>query len=38
MPKFQVGDTVTYAPSNRVRQMYAAGAYKVLSVMLREDN
>jgi hypothetical protein len=38
MPKFKIGETVAYAPSSRVRQMYPPGAYKVISVMPREDN
>jgi hypothetical protein len=38
MPRFKAGDTVAYAPSSRVRQTFPAGAYKVVSVMPREDN
>jgi hypothetical protein len=38
MTKFKIGDTVVYAPSSRMRQMYPAGAYNVISVMPREDS
>ena len=38
MSKFQIGDTVEYAVSSRVLRKFPDGAYKVMSLMPREDN
>ena len=38
MSKFHIGDTVEYAVSSRVLRKFPDGAYKVMSLMPREDN
>jgi hypothetical protein len=38
MPKYRIGDIVTYAPASRVRQKFPAGAYKIVSLMPHEDS
>jgi len=38
MPKFQAGDIVMYVRSGLLRQTFPAGAYRVVSLMPREDN
>ena len=38
MQKYRVGDTVAFLPSIRTRMKHPSGAYKIISMMPREDS